>query len=457
MSVIDRLADLRARVRGAVTTPDDPGWDDARQAWNLAVDQHPSVVVEAADADDIAATVRFARENGLQVAVQGTGHGAAARGGDLEGAVLLRTSSMRGVTVDPERRVARVQAGAQWGDVARATAPHGLVALHGSSHDVGVVGYTLGGGLGWLARKHGLASSHVTALDVIVPSGQRVEVTDSSCPQLFWAMRGGGGSFGIVVEMEFALFPLREVYAGALLWPAERAGEVLRRWRDVAERFPDDVTSIGRLVHFPPFPTVPEPLRGRRMVLVEAASLLGEEETAALLQPLRDLGPEMDTFATSPAEVLMTLHGDPPEPVPGMGGGTMLAELPDAAIDAVLELAGPESGSPLLGIEFRHLGGALGRTPEGAGALSSLQGRFAAYMVGMVTGPEAAAAIERHIAITQDGLAPWSTGGAYLNFTEAPTDAGNAFGTTTVRRLRDIAEAIDPDRVMRPNHQVRAY
>lgn len=457
MSVIDRLADLRAHIRGAVTTPDDPEWDDARQAWNLAVDQHPVFVVEAADADDIAATVRFAGENELRVAVQGTGHGAAARGGELAETILLRTSSMRGVTVDPVRRTARVQAGAQWGDVVRATSEHGLVALHGSSHDVGVVGYTLGGGIGWLARKHGLASSHVTALDVIVPSGQRVEVTDSSCPQLFWAMRGGGGSFGIVVEMEFSLFELREIHAGAMLWPAERAGEVLRRWRDVAERLPDEVTSVGRLVHFPPFPTVPEPLRDRKMVLVEAASLLSEDDTSALLRPLRELGPEMDTFATSPVEVLLELHGDPPQPVPGMGGGAMLAELPDAAIDAVLELCGPEADSPLLGIEFRQLGGALGRAPEGAGALSSLQGRFAAYMVGMVTGPEAAAAIERHIATTQDGLAPWSTGGAYLNFTESPVDAGQAFGTTTVRRLRDIAAAIDPDRLLAPNHQVRAY
>ena len=198
MSAIDSLTDLRDRVRGTVTTPDDPSWDVARQAWNLTVDQHPVLVVEAADADDLAATVAFARESGLKVAVQGTGHGAAPRGGVLDETILLRTSSMRGVTVDPELRVARVQAGALWEDVARAAAPHGLVALHGSASDVGVVGYTLGGGIGWLARKHGLACSHVTAIDAILPSGQRVQASATECPQLFWAMRGGGGSFAIV-------------------------------------------------------------------------------------------------------------------------------------------------------------------------------------------------------------------------------------------------------------------
>lgn len=456
MSVIDRLADLRARVRGAVTTPGDPGWDDARQAWNLAVDQHPALVVEAADADDIAETVRFAREAGLQVAVQGTGHGAGARGGELDETILLRTSSMRRVVVDPERRVARAQAGALWEDVARATLPHGLVALHGSSPDVGVVGYTLGGGIGFLARKHGLACTHVTAMDVIVPSGQRVEVTDAKEPQLFWALRGGGGSYGIVAEIEFSLFELPEIHAGALLWPAERAGEVLRRWRDLTERLPDEITSIGRLVSYPPFDTVPEALRGRKMVVVEAASLLGEDETRALLAPLRELGPELDTFATGSPEMLLELHGDPKAPVPAMSGATMLAELPDAAIDAVIELCGPESDSPLIGIEFRQLGGALGRVPAGAGALGMLQGRFAVFMVGAVMAPELAAALERHIPATVDGLAPWATGGAFLNFQEMPVDATQMFGTTTVRRLRDIAEAVDPDRILRPSHQVRA-
>lgn len=455
MAATDTLSDLRSVLRGAVTTPGDAGWDDARQAWNLAVDQHPALVVEAADADDVSATVRFARETGLRVAVQGTGHGAAPRGGDLADAILLRTSSMREVTVDAASRTARAQAGAQWGDVVRATTPHGLVALHGSSHDVGVVGYTLGGGIGWLARKHGLAATHVTGFDVVVPDGTQVRVTATECPQLFWALRGGGGSYAIVTAIEFSLFTLTEIHAGALMWPAERAGEVLRAWRDLTDGLPDEITSLGRLLTFPPFPEIPEGLRGRSMVIVEAASLLDADATGALLAPLRDLGPEVDTFATGPVEMLLELHGDPPHPVPGMGGGTMLAELPDAAIDEAVARTGP--GSPLLSLEFRHLGGALGRVPAGAGALGSLQGRFAVYMVGMVTGPEAAAAIEQHIGVTRDGLAAWSTGGAYLNFTEEPVDAGQAFGTTTVRRLRDIAAAIDPERLLVANHQVQAY
>ncbi|MBJ7332545.1 MAG: FAD-binding oxidoreductase [Solirubrobacteraceae bacterium] len=457
MSVIDRLADLRARVRGTVTTPNDPGWDTARQAWNLAVDQRPAVVVEAAGADDVEATVLAAREAGLRVAVQGTGHGASARGGDLEDAILLRTSSMRTVTIDPERRVARVQAGAMWGDVMAAAAPHGLTALHGSAPDVGVVGYTLGGGIGWFARKHGLASGQVTAAEVVLPDGRRTEITERSCPQLFWALRGGGGSFGVVTELEFSLLAIEEVHAGALLWPQERAAEILRAWRDLADTFPDEVTSIGRLLNFPPAPQVPEPLRGRKMVVVEAASLLGQAETDALLAPLRALGPELDTFTASAPEALLHLHNDPPGPVPAFGGGVVISELPDAAIDTVDELCGAASGAPIIGIEFRHLGGALGRAPEGAGAMATLPGRFAVYTVGPLPVPEARPALEQQIGATLDALAPWTSGSTYLNFAETPVDATAAFPTTTVRRLRDIAAAIDPDGVLHPNHSVRAY
>lgn len=448
------ITDL-THIRGAVHRPGDPGWDDARRAWNLAVDQHPELVVDPVDAGDVAATLRFAGDAGLRVAVQGTGHGAAARGGDLAGTLLLRTSAMRGVTVDPQRRVARAEAGAVWLDVAQAAAPHGLVALHGSAPDVGAVGYTLGGGLGWLARRHGLACSHVSAIEVVLPDGRRVRTTATDEPRLFWALRGGGGSFGVVTAIEFGLFAVDRVTAGALMWPVEHAPAVLRAWRDLCPQLPPDVTTIGRILRFPPLDEVPAPVRGRAMVLVEVASLLGEEETATLLAPLRELGPEVDTVAPGDPSVLLRLHGDPEGPVPGIGAGLVLVELPDDAIDAITRRLGADADTALVGIELRQLGGALATPPEGAGALGAIPGAYAAYAIGVPQGALGAARVSAELDEVTQALTAWSTGRPYLNFAEAPVRPEEAFGPTTVGALWDIADAVDPGRLLLPNHDVR--
>jgi hypothetical protein len=191
-----------------------------------------------------------------------------------------------------------------------------------------VVGYTLGGGIGWLARRHGLACSSVLAVEAVTADGQAVRVDADGEPDLFWALRGGGGSFAIVTALEFALYRVAEVYAGALFWPLERAGEVLHTWRELVAAAPDELTSLGRLMQFPPTPEVPEPFRGRAFVLVEAAYCGPEADGAALLQPLRELGPETDTLATIPPDGLSELHLDPPQPVPNAGDGMLLSELP---------------------------------------------------------------------------------------------------------------------------------
>src|SRR5262245_1639454 len=200
------LGDLVASIRGRIVTPGDLGWDAARQAWNLAVDQQPALVALPLDSDDVRAIVQHARGHSLGIAPQGTGHAAGALG-SLADTILLSTRHMRGVEIDATRRVARVQAGTLWHEVTEATSPFGLYPLSGSSPDVGVVGYTLGGGLSWLARQHGLASNHVTAIEVVTPDGEIRRATPSDEAELFWALRGGGGSFGVVTALEFALFP----------------------------------------------------------------------------------------------------------------------------------------------------------------------------------------------------------------------------------------------------------
>ena len=227
-TVPDSLADLVASIRGRIVAPGEPGWDAARQAWNLAVDLRPALVAMPLDLDDVRAIVRYARHHRLRIAPQGTGHSAGALG-SLADTILLSTRHMRGVEIDATKRIARVQAGTLWLEVTEATSPFGLYPLSGSSPDIGVVAYTLGGGLSWLARQHGLAANQVTAIEVVTAEGEVTRATPSEHTDLFWALRGGGGSFGVVTALEFTLFPYAEVYAGMSLWPYERHLEILPR------------------------------------------------------------------------------------------------------------------------------------------------------------------------------------------------------------------------------------
>ena len=446
---------LRHRLTGEIVLPGDGGWDAARQAWNLSVDQRPVAVVFPETAEDVAAVVDVARAHGLQVAAQGTGHSAGPLG-PLAGTILVRTSRMRGVEIDAEANQARVQAGALWGEVVPAAARHGLAGLAGSAKDVGVVGYTLGGGIGWLARRHGLACSSVAAVEAVTADGRIVRADADGEPNLFWALRGGGGSFAVVTALEFALYRVAEVYAGALFWRLERAGEVLHTWRQLVAVAPDELTSLGRLMQFPPIPEVPEPFRGRAFVLVEAAYCGPEADGAALLQPLRGLGPEMDTLATIPVEGLGELHMDPPQPVPFAGDGMLLSELPAEAVDALVGIAGAGSGSPLLSVEVRQLGGALAIASASSGAVSSIDARFAVYSVGMAMDAEMKSGVQAHAARVQDALAAWGAGRSFMNFTERRTDLGELFDATTYERLRSVKADYDPDNLIRGNHSILA-
>ncbi len=250
------LRPLRENMDGEVVGPHDADWDEARLAWNLAVDQRPAAVALPESAFDVVAVVAFAREHGLRVAPQGTGHNAGALG-DLSGTILVKTLRMRGVEIYPRARTARAEAGVLWGEVVEAAAEHGLAALAGSSPDVGVVGYTLGGGLSWLARKHGIGANQVTAIEGITASGEFFRTDRDNEPDLFWALRGGGGSFAIVTAIEFNLFPIEEVYAGILWFPVERAAEILKVWRAWTDDLPDEMTSVGRILQLPPIPEIP--------------------------------------------------------------------------------------------------------------------------------------------------------------------------------------------------------
>jgi FAD binding domain/Berberine and berberine like len=448
-AALDRLA---STLDDRLVRPGDSGWDAARRPWNLSVDQHPAAVARPASAADVVAAVEAAREHGLRVAPQGSGHSAAPRG-SLEGSVLLDMSGMKAVEIDAGRRLARVEAGAQWQHVTGPAADAGLAALSGSAPDVCVTGYTLGGGASWMIRRYGLAANSVRAAEVVTADGRELRADADSEPDLFWALRGGGGSFAVVTALELELFPVAELYAGVLFWPQERAAEVLKAWREWTAGQPDEMTSLGRLLNVPPLEEIPEPLRGRSFVLVEAAWLGDEASGAGQLAPLRELDPAMDTFATIPPPALAALHMDPPEPVPGVGDGALLGGLPGEAIDAVVGATGPGTDSPLLSLEVRHLEGAAGRADAGHGALAAIDAPYLLFAVGMAATPEMKQGVLARLDQVQAAVAPWDAG-RFLNFTERPVNTARMFTDEAYRRLREVKATYDPDDVIHANHEI---
>ena len=257
----DTFATLAASVSGDLTTVADPEYDRARTPWVVNVDQRPAAVLEVAHVADVVEAVRWAAAHDVPVSVQPGGH---APRTTLDGTLMLRTGALQGIEVDPVRRTARVGAGVKWGQLCDALDGTGLMALCGSNPDVTVVGLTLGGGVSWFTRKHGFTANSVVSLDVVDADGQLQHVTRSSDPDLFWALRGGGGDFAVVVRMEIALFEAPQMYGGQLLWPVEHAAAVLRAFRDLSLVAPRELSLWAHVMHFPPIPDVPEPCAGSR-------------------------------------------------------------------------------------------------------------------------------------------------------------------------------------------------
>ncbi|HEX2265401.1 MAG TPA: FAD-binding oxidoreductase [Solirubrobacterales bacterium] len=447
-------ADLRRLIGGPVHGPGDDGWEAGRRAFNLAVDLRPAVVAEPGTPEEVAAIVRFAAENGLRVAPQRTGHNAGPLG-SLEQTVLLKTNRLDRVHIDAACHRARVGAGARWEDVVPAASMQGLAALHGSTPDVSIAGYSLGGGMGWYARKHGLAANSVTALEVVTADGEIRTASRESEPDLFWALRGGGGNFGVVTALEFELYPISEVYAGAMFFPYERSEEVLKAWLAWTAEAPEEVTSVGRMLQFPPFEEIPEPVRGKSFALVEAVFIGSEAEGAELLEPLRRLGPAMDSFAMVPPVGIAELHMDPRDPLPAASAHNLLGELSERAIEELVIAVGPDSGSALASVELRHTGGAMARSGEHHGAVATLPGSFASFAVGLAADEMTTAKTEADLQRFAAATRPYEAG-HYFNFVEQASEAESFFAPEVAERLRAVRETYDPERLLQANHEIGA-
>ena len=434
-------------------TPGDPSYELARMGFNLAADLRPAAIAQPESVEDVIAAVNYARENGLRIVPQNTGHNATPLG-SVEDAVLIKMGGLRGAEVDVAARRARMLGGSRWGDLAPHIDGTGLTALHGSSPTVGVVGYSLGGGIGWQARRHGLQANSVTAVELVTAAGELVRADAHHNPDLFWALRGGGGNFGVVTAIEFALYPAGDFYAGWLVFPIERAAEVLHAWNALTPSLPDEITSLARIMRIPDIPEVPEHLRGQNIVIFEAAFAGAEADGQALLAPLRELGPMLDTFAMVPPAVLRDLHQDPQDPVPGMSTSMLLGDLPAEAIDALVAVAGPDSGSPFLMVELRHLGGALGHPAPGAGALPQLNGTYVLFAGGIPMDDAVVAALQAGAEQLKTTFAAYDRG-RYLNFTETPIDSRLAYSQAAHARLQDVKAKWDPADLFRANHPIR--
>lgn len=443
VEAVDRLVN---QLKGEAFLPGDVQYEAELPGFNRIAQHRPSLVVGAVSADDVRAAVRFASELGLPAGVQATGHGIAA---PATNGVLINTRRMNAVTVDPDTRTARVEAGARWHQVIAAAAAHGLAPLNGSSHLVGVVGYTLGGGLGPLGRQYGYAADHVTRIELVTADGTPLTVTPEQHTDLFWALRGGKGNFGVVTALEFRLMPVSRLYGGGIYFPGELAAPLLHTWRRWTEDLREEMTSSVALLRLPDVPEVPDLLRGRLAAHVRIAFTGPAEEGERLVRPLRDIGTALaDTVGEMPYSAVADIHQDPTEPLAYHERNIVLRALDDDGVEHLAALAGHGSPGTDLVVEVRHLGGALARP---AAIPNAVGNRDAQFVLSTLSPPGTADSVLHR-------MAAWGTGYRYLNFLAGADTAdavADCFSPATYLRLAKLKAAYDPQNTFRLGHTIQ--
>ncbi|EWT00261.1 FAD-linked oxidase [Intrasporangium oryzae NRRL B-24470] len=444
--------ELADRLKGALLTPAHPEWEAARMPWTVNVDQRPAAIALCADVEDVVTAVRWAGEHGISVTAQPSGHSARRT---LDGTLLLRTRGLDGIHVDLERRVARVGAGTKFGELLAALDGTGLAPLVGSNPDPSVVGFTLGGGISWLSRKHGFTANSVLSLDVVDADGSARRVDAESDPDLFWALRGGGGDFAIVTGMELRLYAADDLYGGRLLWPVHHAGAVLRAFRDLALMAPRDLSVWAHIMHFPPLPELPEPIRGRSFVTVAALCLGGEHLGEALLWRLRESAPvELDLMGPVSIAGIGDVADEPTEPMPILEHAMLLEALDDEAIDALVAATSDSATCPLMIVQVRGLGGAFADRPADGGAVCAVDAPFGLWAAGVPATPELASAIPGAFDDLDAALGRLATGRRMPNLSGEGQPDSAGYDPDTLARLQEIKRARDPRGVIRSNKPV---
>ncbi|MFF8880803.1 FAD-binding oxidoreductase [Streptomyces flaveolus] len=446
----DWTAPLAQTITGTVLTPDQPGFAQACATYNLSVTHSPAAVVQAADATDVQEAVRFAKHHGLPVAVIATGHQPIAPARDC---VLIRTSKLDSITVDPVRRTARIGAGARWRQIVDETTKFGLAPLCGSSPTVAAAGFILGGGISPLmGRSYGWAADHVTAVEIVTADGSLRRATATSDPDLFWAVRGGKSNFGVVTSLEIGLFSVGTFFGGGLYYAGDHAAEVLHAYRKLTENAPEELNTSVALLRLPPLPQVPTELRGKLTVHVRVCHLGSAEEGETLLAPLRAAAPRLiDTVTLTPFAEFDRVHQDPVDPVAYEERSAMLSTLPAEAIEVLVDLAGPQSNSGISLLEIRHLEGAFNRLPQIPNAVGNRDVSASVWGAVMGTPDEQKIGLENLQKIL-DRLTPWQASHKYLNFMSGHDPVEEAYTPEVLNRLQMVKRAYDPDNVFRVNN-----
>ncbi|MGW7683159.1 FAD-binding oxidoreductase [Kribbella sp. NPDC054772] len=439
---------LRSEVAGPVLTPEAEGYAEELSGFNLAVTHTPDVVVGLTSEADAVAVVRVAAESGTPVRVLATGHGIP---NPIQDGIVVTTTRLTGLTVDPDAKIAQIAAGNRWAEVIAAAAPHGLAPITGGSDAVGCIGYTLGGGLGPLARTYGFSSDWARGFRVVTGTGEIVTANATENADLFWALRGGKGGFGIVTAMDFALVELSTLYGGSVFFDAEYVAPVLSAWAEWTKTLPEEANSSVVILRLPPLEFIPEPLRGKTVINVRFAYVGDATEGKRLFQPIRDAGTALiDAVGEMPASDIALIHNDPKAPTPSWDRGLMLTEMDAGFVAAFLDAVGPDQQVPLVAVELRHLGGATERdVPEG----SAVGGRSGAFTMTMIGVPDPGL-FEKVLPATVDGvlaaLRDWVSDETTVNFAGGfalPGSYEASWPAATFARLAGIRAAYDRNRL----------
>lgn len=448
------LEELAVAFDGRIVLPDDEGYDDARTIYNAMIDKRPAAIAQCDSVDDVRSALAFARSSGIEVAVRSGGHSVA--GASLvDGGLVIDMRRMNSVTVDPGARTAIVGGGATWSDVDKATQPHGLAMTGGRVSTTGVAGLTLGGGSGWLERKFGLACDNLLSVDIVTADGRLLTASEREHPDLFWALHGGGGNFGIATSFTFRVEPLPAVTAALLLWPADAGRSVAARYRDFAQNAPDEIGGGLLYVTGPPEEFVPEHLVGKLTCLV-LVTYAGEEAAAReLIEPLLELSPDAELIMELPYAELQCMLDDPPG-FRNYWSAEYLGELPDQALDCFCARAEEMIMPSPSQLALLPWGGQVARN-AGSSAIANRDANWVVHPFGLWESPDDDDRAKRWARDVCADLKPYATGGVYLNFIgdEGEDRVLAGYGQANYDRLAAVKAQYDPENTFRRNHNVQ--
>lgn len=447
-TVDEKLEVLKHNLTGAVLVPSDKGFDAAHSSWNLFINHRPDLIAVPETEADVVAAVHYATTMHLPVTVQATGHG---QPKTCAGGVLLNTANLNWIEIDAASRTARLGAGALWADVIKAAYPHSLAPISGSAPNVGVVGYTLGGGYGITSRKHGLAIDNVREFRIVMPGGDIKIASPAINSDLFFAVLGCGGSFGVVTEMTIDLHNHAEVFGGSVMFDASRAAKIYEAYAEWAPTLPDDVASAVHLMTFPAAPFVPEFLHGRSMAIVIGCVCGSLDRAEEWLKPMRSLeNAEFDSFRRMPYTESGTIFQDPVDPIPVNGRGALLSDFTCETAKSFLDSIGPIPQSPNLMIQLRHLGGAISRKGNPQSCIKrNRQAKFLTYFLGIPSPQNTLEKMAAHAEGVLKAIQPWVFSPGPLNWLgegAVPASAiRTVFADDEYARIRTLKKTLDPD------------